>query len=156
MVANDELKALCDMAIRAGAVLRITHDERALREEGSTIIETVQVVGIPGIGPHPMSSIFAAEMLRQAKFEGKLAPVIVSAHITAMPKTLLSPMPQVFAKTSDGQEHKLFSFYPDEISFEPHEFVGLTVQEAKQLRFKKDVQYLQGEALARARVDRPG
>ncbi len=146
MNSNNELQALCDLAKRSGAQLTITHDARALNEEGRTIIESVQVVsGVPGIGPHPMSAIFATEALRRAKHEGKLGPVIVSAYITDMPKSLNSPMPEVIATMSDGQEHKLFWFYPDEISFEPDEFVGLTAEEGRQLRLQKDLQYLQSD-----------
>lgn len=146
MNSNSELHALCDLAKRSGAQLTITHDERALKEEGRMIIDTVQIVsGVPGIGPYPMSAIFATEALRKAKHEGKLGPVIVSAYITDMPNSHNSPMPEVIAKMSDGQEHKLFWFYPDEISFEPYEFVGLTVEEGRQLRLKKDLQYLQSD-----------
>jgi hypothetical protein len=37
---------------------------------------------------------------------------------------------------------ELFSYYPDEISFHPEELVGLTEDEAYELRQKKDVAYL--------------
>lgn len=37
---------------------------------------------------------------------------------------------------------KIFSYYPDEISFTEEEIVGLTIQEANQLRHDKDVAYL--------------
>ena len=40
-------------------------------------------------------------------------------------------MPEVIV-TVEGQdeEQKLFSYYPDELSFHPSEFIGLTVEEA--------------------------
>ncbi len=68
--------------------------------------------------------------------------MIVSARITAMPKSLFDPMPEVHAKLEDGSEVKLFEYYPDEISLSPSEFVGLTVEQASQLKFKKDAAYL--------------
>jgi hypothetical protein len=67
---------------------------------------------------------------------------IKSARITAMPKSLFDPMPAVMVTLEDGSEHKLFEFYPDEISFSSHEFIGLTVAQAYELRHKKDVAYL--------------
>jgi len=67
---------------------------------------------------------------------------IIRARITAMPKSLFDPMPQVFVTLDDGKEQYLFDYYPDEISFSAGEFVGLTIQEARHLKFKKDRNYL--------------
>ena len=67
---------------------------------------------------------------------------IKSATISEMPKKLFDPMPKVTATLEDDSVVELFSFYPDEISFTPDEFVGLTVSEAHSLRHKKDVAYL--------------
>lgn len=72
---------------------------------------------------------------------------ITSARITAMPrpmpKGMLDPMPEVVVKLDNGEEeHSLFSFYPDEVMFYAREFIGKTVEEAGQLRHKKDVAYL--------------
>lgn len=68
---------------------------------------------------------------------------IKSARITTYPKSLFDPMPQVFITLDNNIEEFLFEFYPDEISFSQEEFVGLTVEEAKGLKFKKDKAYLQ-------------
>jgi hypothetical protein len=68
---------------------------------------------------------------------------IKKARITAMPKSMFDKMPQVFVTTEDGKEIFLFEYYPDEISFTENEFVGLTIEEAKHLKFKKDKNYLQ-------------
>jgi hypothetical protein len=68
---------------------------------------------------------------------------IVKAHITKMPKNIFDPMPQVIVTMEDGSEFNLFSYYPDEISFSPEEFIGLTRMEAFELRHKKDVVYIQ-------------
>ena len=68
---------------------------------------------------------------------------IKSALITTYPKSLFDPMPQVFITLENHKEEFLFEFYPDEINFDIEEFVGLTVEEAKSLKFKKDKAYLQ-------------
>jgi hypothetical protein len=68
---------------------------------------------------------------------------IISARITAMPKDFFDPMPQVFVTTEDGKESFLFDYYPDEISFAASEFNGLTIAQAKTLKFNKDKAYLQ-------------
>jgi len=69
---------------------------------------------------------------------------IVESRITQMPTSLFDPMPQVFVKL-DGEESEqlLFEFYPDEISFNSKEFIGLTLSEARHLKFKKDKDFLQ-------------
>mgnify|MGYP001468952088 CR=1 FL=1 len=50
-------------------------------------------------------------------------------------------IPSVFV-TIDGKEEKLFDFYPDEISFSSFEFIGLTKEEAKKIKYTKDLNYL--------------
>ncbi len=52
-------------------------------------------------------------------------------------------MPKVYITLDNNIEEFLFEFYPDEINFSQEEFVGLTVEEAKSLKFKKDKVYLQ-------------
>ena len=52
------------------------------------------------------------------------------------------PLPTVHAALDDGTERDLFSYYPDELSFEPEEFVGLTRQEALGLFRERDIAYL--------------
>ncbi len=67
---------------------------------------------------------------------------IVKARITEQPKSLFDPMPEVWVTYEDGEEEKLFSYYPDEISFDTHEFIGLKRAEAFKLYHEKDVAYL--------------
>jgi len=72
---------------------------------------------------------------------------IISARITKMPRPMpegmFDAMPQVLITLGDGEEYLLFEYYPDEISFSPAEFIGLTIPEAQNLKFKKDKSYLQ-------------
>lgn len=72
---------------------------------------------------------------------------IIEARITKMPKTFGDPMPEVWVKTNGHPlEQKLFSFYPDEIMFRAEEFVGLTIEQAHGLKFKKDKQWMQSSS----------
>ncbi len=72
---------------------------------------------------------------------------IVSAKIGPMPRPMphgmFDPMPKVTVTYDDGSEETLFEFYPDEISFGESQFVGLTRDEALQLRHNTDVRFLQ-------------
>ena len=68
---------------------------------------------------------------------------IVAAEIGPMPQALTDPMPEVKATLDAGVVVVLFDYYPDEISFTPNEFVGLTYEEGRRLKFKKDRAYLQ-------------
>ncbi len=68
---------------------------------------------------------------------------IISCRITEQPKSIFDPMPEVWVTMEDKTEQCLFSYYPDEISFTPNEFIGLTKEEAIHLKFKKDKQFLQ-------------
>ena len=60
-----------------------------------------------------------------------------------MPQGMFDPMPQVKVTYDDGTEETLFEFYPDEISFGESQFVGLTRDEALEVRHKTDVAYIQ-------------
>jgi hypothetical protein len=68
---------------------------------------------------------------------------IIDCYITAQPKDFFDPMPKVVATLEDGSIKELFEYYPDEISFTAGEFIGLTEDEARHLKFKKDKAYLQ-------------
>lgn len=69
---------------------------------------------------------------------------IISARITAMPKQFGDPMPMVkIILEGEDTEQDLFDYYPDEISFHASEFIGLTIEQARSLKGKKDRQYLQ-------------
>ncbi len=76
---------------------------------------------------------------------------ILSASISVMPLKITDPMPEVTVVFEDGVSLMLFSYYPDEINFSADEFIGLTEQEARQLRGTKDLAYLQGGPAGDAR-----
>ena len=74
-------------------------------------------------------------------------PVIVRCTIGPYPRPMeqgmFDPMPEVKVQFSNGDEKKLFQFFPDEISFKESEFIGLTEESARRLKFEKDKRYLQ-------------
>lgn len=67
---------------------------------------------------------------------------ITHARITDMPIGLLDPMPSIMVRVADGQEQRLFEYYPDELTFCAAEFIGLTVEEGKSLKRSKDHAFL--------------
>lgn len=46
-------------------------------------------------------------------------------------------MPEVRGVFDDGSSEVLFQFYPDEVSFDAKEFIGLTADEARKLYGRK-------------------
>jgi hypothetical protein len=78
-----------------------------------------------------------------------MTPRIVSVVISPMPLEVWDPLPEVTAAFSDGTERRLFNYFPDEISFLPSEFVGLTEEEARKLKASKDAVYLTRGYLSR-------
>jgi len=68
---------------------------------------------------------------------------IIKTRITEMPKSIFDDMPKVIVITEDNIEHTLFEYYPDELSFTENEFIGLTINEGKNLKRQKDLKYLQ-------------
>lgn len=144
MYAEQELQQLIALARKAGAELDVTN------EGGSGLVATVQVKsGIRGIGPHPMSAMFACERLREAKASGHLGLVIRDVMIGPMPRPMPhgmgDQMPSVKATLSDGQVKTLFSYYPDELTFTREEFIGKTEEEAHQLFAHKDREFLRAQ-----------
>jgi len=67
---------------------------------------------------------------------------ITKARITEMPEKITDPIPKVIVTVESGEEMELFTFFPDEVSFSENEFVGLTVKQAYELKYNKDLQYL--------------
>ena len=72
-----------------------------------------------------------------------MTDVIVSARITPMPVNFTDPMPNVMVITAGSEEEQLLcSYYPGELSFSPSEFVGLSIDQGRALKFTKDVAFL--------------
>ena len=67
---------------------------------------------------------------------------VISSRITEQPKSIFDPIPKVFVTLENGEEQFLFDYYTDEISFTPDEFVGLTIEECRHLKFVKDLRFL--------------
>ena len=67
---------------------------------------------------------------------------VIKSRITEQPTDIFDPIPQVFVTLENGEEQFLFDYYPDEISFTPDEFIGLTLDECRHLKFKKDKRFL--------------
>lgn len=80
--------------------------------------------------PHPSNPIM------------KIKSAIITPMPRPMPEGMFDPMPEVIATFEDGSTKTLFSYYPDEISFQPNEFTGLTEEEAHSLHHSKDRSYL--------------
>lgn len=68
---------------------------------------------------------------------------LISPYPKPMPQGMFDPMPEVRVVLNNGEEKILFTFYPDEISFSETEFIGLTEESARKLKFDKDIRYLQ-------------
>ena len=72
----------------------------------------------------------------------KIISAIISPMPRPMPEVMFDPMPEVVATFEDGSTNSLFSFFPDEVSFQPSEFRGLTEEDAHSLFQRKDTTYL--------------
>ena len=77
----------------------------------------------------------------------KSEPVIVKCTIGPYPRPMtegmFDPMPEVKVQFNNREKKTLFEFYPDEISFKESEFIGLTEESARRLKFEKDKRYIQ-------------
>ena len=70
-------------------------------------------------------------------------PVVTIDSVTLVPAAWDIPGPvDVVAALTDGTNVTLFRYFPDEISFTSSDFVGRTVEEARALRHKRDVDWL--------------
>lgn len=67
---------------------------------------------------------------------------IISVKIGPVPMHLFDGNPKVHAFFDDNSDEVLFDYYFDEISFTEKELIGLTKEEAIQLKCKKDLAYL--------------
>lgn len=69
---------------------------------------------------------------------------ICSARIVSENRGSIVALPNVYVRFApDGEEHRLFDYYPDELHFAADEFIGLTPEQAHELKFQRDKAYLQ-------------
>jgi hypothetical protein len=61
MIDRKELETLIAMARAAGATVTVNHD-------GEGCIESVQVAGLKGVGPYPMTPIAFGERMREVEW----------------------------------------------------------------------------------------
>lgn len=73
----------------------------------------------------------------------KIVKCKIYTYPRPMPEGIFDPMPQVWVTLNNGTKLKLFEFYPDEIDFQETEFIGLTIEQAHELRREKEIQYIQ-------------
>jgi hypothetical protein len=80
--------------------------------------------------------------MNSAELDRLFQPVarkIVSAEITdgpgPLPHGVFEQAPRVIATLDDDSRVELFSFYADERSFNPAEFVGMSVEAGRRLKF---------------------
>lgn len=68
---------------------------------------------------------------------------ITDCKITDRPKSFTDPLPKVLVRLDSGSTwHELFDFFPDEIDFKATELMGLTPDEARELKRQKDLAFL--------------
>ena len=65
----------------------------------------------------------------------KIKSVEITDGPGPLPNGVFEQAPRVIATLDDGSRIELFSFFAKERSFRPAEFVGLTVEEARRLKF---------------------
>jgi len=66
----------------------------------------------------------------------KIRSVEITDGPGPLPNGIFDQAPRVIAILEDGDTVELFSFYANERSFTPAEFVGLTVDEGRRLKFR--------------------
>ena len=66
MTCKKELQELATWAESRGAVVIINEK---MENDGALYIDSLQVIGLKGCGPCPMSPIYAAETLRRLRYE---------------------------------------------------------------------------------------
>ena len=67
--------------------------------------------------------------------ERRIVSAIITPGPSPLPGGVFDQAPRIIATLDDGREVELFSFYEHERSFSRDQFVGLTVDEARRLKF---------------------
>jgi hypothetical protein len=88
--------------------------------------------------------LFVHQFIMHMTFaKSKIVSCSIGPYPRPMPQGMIDPMPKVRVKFDNGEEKLLFEFFPDEISFEESEFIGLTEEFANRLKFEKDRSFIQ-------------
>jgi hypothetical protein len=66
---------------------------------------------------------------------GRIVSAVITPGPGPLPGGVFEQAPRVIATLDNGRDVELFSFYAHERSFEPGQFVGLTVDEGRRLKF---------------------
>jgi hypothetical protein len=67
--------------------------------------------------------------------ERRIVSVVITPGPGPLPGAVFDQAPRVIATLDDGRDVELFSFYAHERSYGARQFVGLTVEEARRLKF---------------------
>lgn len=70
------------------------------------------------------------------------ATQIIKPKIVSIKRDVYLGSCTLYAGFDNGKEDKLFSFYIDELTFDESDLIGLTEDEAHQLRHQRDVAFL--------------
>jgi hypothetical protein len=66
---------------------------------------------------------------------GRIVSAVITPWLGPLPEGVFEQAPRVIATLDNGRDVELFSFYAHERSFEPGQFVSLTVDEGRRLKF---------------------
>ena len=84
---------------------------------------------------------FTGERFVSGKWEHNFSMLDLGV-LSEQPESFFDPLPKVMVTLDNNTEQCVFEYYPDEISFTPNEFIGLTLDECRHLKFVKDKKYL--------------
>ena len=73
----------------------------------------------------------------------KIIKCYIDPYFSPIPQIMFNQMQEVKVQLSNGENVKLYTYYPDEITITESELIGRTVDQAKRLKFEKDVRSLQ-------------
>lgn len=94
------------------------------------------VVGLPAAAPKPLPKVTAIKTEIAGWFE------TLQDRAGEDLDRVGEGNARVIATLDNGEEFVLFRFYSDELSFTYDDLVGKTIQEARDVKYKKDLAYL--------------
>jgi hypothetical protein len=136
--------------VTAVALRRAPHGARARTE----LADALQAAGFATQAPRPGDAFESEPGVEPTQLPGETALTRVAQPDTRrITAARLQPAPDILpgvpsghivvtATLEDGTEVELFRYFTDELSFTEAEFRGLTVQEARDLFTRRDIEYL--------------